>query len=331
VQAVLDPARQEGTQAVSLFDRVLGEEIGAAGSWDQTNPVGVSKQSRKVIGNFPLPLNRRRKKGERLDPNLYTEQQPAPISGWVVLRYPAGTKHAGKADVVIGKGGDRKRAKKIADSLRWIYGKRVKTEGRYDPSRCTNTVMRAFGVCANDAMNTGHILSGLRQAGWKYQPVRLPWDKKTKLRDFVNSHPKGRYVIGVRRHAMALIDGKLIDTTEKGPDGRHVKDVYVVWRAGEPTPTFEDEQPSFKVLRKGRKPLDPEERQLCFDRKAVWHNRLKRNEKTGEIEHLPTPAVWKSEVDGKTWYVTNTHRAYNVTPTLKATIKRFHDFIRGTA
>jgi len=112
-------------------------------------------------------------------------------------------------------------------------------EGRYDQGRCTNAVMRAFGICADDAMNTGHILSSLRQAGWKYQPVRLPWDRKARLREFVATHQAGRYVIGVRRHAMALIDGKLTDTMNRGPDGRHLQDVYAVWRAGEPTPTFE--------------------------------------------------------------------------------------------
>jgi len=59
-----------------------------------------------------------------------------------------------------------------------------------------------------------------------------------------------------------------------------------------------------------------------MQRKAVWHHGPKGSE---------TPAVWKSVVNGKTWYVTNTHRAYNVTGTLKGTIKRFHEFIRSTA
>jgi hypothetical protein len=79
--------------------------------------------------------------------------------------------------------------------------------------------------------------------------------------------------------------------------------------------------PSFKALKKGKVRLDPEESKLCHDRKAVWHH----------VPGKPGAAVWKSVVNGKTWYVTNTHRAYNVTPTLKGTIKRFHDFIKGTA
>ena len=78
--------------------------------------------------------------------------------------------------------------------------------------------------------------------------------------------------------------------------------------------------PDFKTLKKNRKDLTPEEREEVMRAKAVWNF-------TGS----PTPAVWKSEVNGKTWFVTNTHRAYNVTPTLKGTIRRYHDFIKGTA
>lgn len=80
--------------------------------------------------------------------------------------------------------------------------------------------------------------------------------------------------------------------------------------------------PKFDVLKRGKVELDPDERKEVMSRKAVWR-----------FSHLngPSPAVWKSVVNGKTWYVTNTHRAYNVTPTLKGTIARFHDFIKGTA
>lgn len=80
--------------------------------------------------------------------------------------------------------------------------------------------------------------------------------------------------------------------------------------------------PDFKTLKKHKVDLEPDERSEVMKRKAVWH-----------FSHLKsaTPAVWKSVVGGKTWYVTNTHRAYNSTPTLKGAIGRYHAFIKSTA
>lgn len=78
----------------------------------------------------------------------------------------------------------------------------------------------------------------------------------------------------------------------------------------------------YKTLKKNKVKLTDEERSEVLKSKAIWHHGLKGQ---------PSPAVWKSEVNGKTWYVTNTHRSYNVTSTLKGTIKRYHDFIKGTA
>lgn len=80
--------------------------------------------------------------------------------------------------------------------------------------------------------------------------------------------------------------------------------------------------PRMPALKKGKVKLTDEERDLVMQRKATWNHGP-----NGE----PSPAVWKSAVNGKTWYVTNTHRAYNLTSTLKGTIKRYHDFIKGTS
>jgi len=82
--------------------------------------------------------------------------------------------------------------------------------------------------------------------------------------------------------------------------------------------------PKFKVLKRFKVPLSPEERALVMARGATWNNHP-------DPKKNPIPAVWKSIVNGKTWYVTNTHRAYNVTPTLKGTINRYHAYIKGTA
>ena len=81
--------------------------------------------------------------------------------------------------------------------------------------------------------------------------------------------------------------------------------------------------PKFKALQKGKVKLDPEERALVMKRKAVWH--------MSHHNGKPSSAVFKSVVNGKTWYTTHTHRAYNVTKTLKGTINRFHKFIKSTA
>ena len=86
---------------------------------------------------------------------------------------------------------------------------------------------------------------------------------------------------------------------------------------------LEKAQSEFQKLEKNKKPLSNEERAECMKKDAVWH-------------HGPggtaSPAVWKSvNKDGKTTYVTNTHRAYNTAPSLKGAISRYHKFIKGTA
>lgn len=79
----------------------------------------------------------------------------------------------------------------------------------------------------------------------------------------------------------------------------------------------EAETNSFKALQDNKKSLTEEERAIVKEKKATWSD--------------GRSAVWKSEKDGKTTYVTHTHRAYNTAPTLKGAIGRFHDFIKSTA
>jgi hypothetical protein len=79
----------------------------------------------------------------------------------------------------------------------------------------------------------------------------------------------------------------------------------------------------FAIYKKYKKPLTPVEREIVMQAGAVWHQGP-----NGE----PSPAVWKSVLPpGKIMYITNTHRAYNVRPTLRGAITRYHKFIKGTA
>jgi hypothetical protein len=84
--------------------------------------------------------------------------------------------------------------------------------------------------------------------------------------------------------------------------------------------------PKWNVFKKNRVPLTPEERALVMKRKAVWNFHFGRDGKRQK-----TPAVSKAVIGDKTWYETHTHRALNYATTVKGAIKRYHDFIKGTA
>lgn len=74
--------------------------------------------------------------------------------------------------------------------------------------------------------------------------------------------------------------------------------------------------PNMDTLKKNRTTLSEEERKEIVDKGAVWEDN--------------DPAVWKAVVDGKDWYVCNTHRAFQCKSTLKGAIKAF-DFIETTS
>lgn len=102
--------------------------------------------------------------------------------------------------------------------------------------------------------------------------------------------------------------------------------VYNEEDADDDSKGFIESPHDFKTLKKGRVELTDEERAECMKRDAVWNFHHGRDGKKQK-----TPAVWKSVVDGVTWYVTNTHRAFNVAKTLDGAIQRYFRFIKSTA
>lgn len=96
---------------------------------------------------------------------------------------------------------------------------------------------------------------------------------------------------------------------------------------------LEKKKSSFKVLQDNKVPLTDEERKEVFKRDAVWHpsHANTTDPNTGKkVEKVS--AVWKSKKkDGSFVYITHTHRAYQVRPTLKGAINIFHRFIKSTA
>ena len=81
------------------------------------------------------------------------------------------------------------------------------------------------------------------------------------------------------------------------------------------------ESPQLSTLKAHRAKLTTTERNAVINAGAVWHH--------GE-NGARTPGVWKSVVKGKTWFVCNTHRAYQAKPTLRGAISAFK-FIQSTA
>jgi hypothetical protein len=80
--------------------------------------------------------------------------------------------------------------------------------------------------------------------------------------------------------------------------------------------------PPFDSLKKGKVKLTDKERGEVMKRKAVWHHGPGGSESS---------AVWKARVGNRTWFVTNTHRAYNARPSLDGAVTAYHRGIKQTA
>jgi hypothetical protein len=83
-----------------------------------------------------------------------------------------------------------------------------------------------------------------------------------------------------------------------------------------------NESPEWKTLEKNKVPLSSEEREQVMDSGAVWHHAPNGG---------PSPAVWKSVVNGKEWFITNTHRLFKACPTINGAITKFHKVVKQTS
>ncbi len=108
------------------------------------------------------------------------------------------------------------------------------TEGDTQVLRCTEAVLYAFGIRGKCPIYSQGLIAALeKKYDVKYGPdwgrAGDPWVGKT-LKQFCNAHPRGSYAVFTAGHVMALIDGRLVDTMERGPDRRKIQMVAQVLR-----------------------------------------------------------------------------------------------------
>ncbi len=75
--------------------------------------------------------------------------------------------------------------------------------------------------------------------------------------------------------------------------------------------------PDLKKLKKYRQTLSDDELAKVKNAGATWED--------------GKPGVWKSKLDGKTYYVANTHRASSINTSLSKTIKGFLDTVKDSS
>jgi uncharacterized protein YigE (DUF2233 family) len=107
---------------------------------------------------------------------------------------------------------------------------------RHGEKRCTAVTCNAIAAHYNvpeaklgsdHNVRTGvgvyqHLQKHFKVKGWGDEQ-----EGKT-VNQFVKDNPKGTHYIATRGHAMAVIDGKLHDSSGKGADGRKIQTSYEV-------------------------------------------------------------------------------------------------------
>jgi GNAT superfamily N-acetyltransferase len=112
------------------------------------------------------------------------------------------------------------------------------TEGPDDSTRCTQTVLMQFGIFDRAPRDGLGMLETLMKHGWTYAAVDdLGSPFRGTVKQFYED-PRfqvGSYYIVTSGHAMAMVDGLLVDSEGRGPDGRHVIAAFEVYRPGSKT------------------------------------------------------------------------------------------------
>lgn len=85
--------------------------------------------------------------------------------------------------------------------------------------RCTQATLEALGIYGKCPIHGTGVLEAITGAGRKYQFVETVesrhYGTQVGLRTFIEQHPAGSYYLCSEGHAMALVDGKLTDASER--------------------------------------------------------------------------------------------------------------------
>jgi hypothetical protein len=92
--------------------------------------------------------------------------------------------------------------------------------------RCTQATLEALGVKGVCPRTGTGVIGALTDAGIKWKPIVL--DRYPTVQKFVKDNPKGSFYLSTRGHAMALVDGELIDTELKGPNKRKLQAIIEI-------------------------------------------------------------------------------------------------------
>lgn len=84
--------------------------------------------------------------------------------------------------------------------------------------RCTQATLEALGIYGKCPKDGCGVVQSIQEAGFKWTLLQGKWTVKK----FVEAHPKGKFYLSTTGHAMALVNGILTDTSERGKDRRRI-------------------------------------------------------------------------------------------------------------